>query len=355
MKKLLSLAVIVLTALAALAAKPQFATTDIRDLCLIYQGATYRPDWTESDFEPYVTHQFPGETSRNWLFDGFLFLEFKDGKGRTYAPGYDTLNARRTEWEWYLDRLFERGKALDALDKTIGRAKAEIGDPGFRHKVVLTILVPIDGQKDWGQVDGKGLDFSKDEDKVAACRWFIDQLIERFNAQGYQNFDLDGFYWVAEGGTESNLPPFVAPIVHEKGYKFIWIPYWKSPGAGDWKQAGFDIAYQQPNHFFQAEIPDERLTEAVEFGRNHNMGMEMEFDGRIFTDPEVFAPRMHAYIDAYERGDVFKHSAIAYYEGGKIFNQLKNTPNPSPEAIRAINRLARHIVDRQKNRKLTKK
>lgn len=332
---------------------PAFATFDARDLCLIYQGGAHRIDWTEEHFEPYVTHQFAGDTAKHWLFDGFLFLEFKDGKGRQYSPGYDKQNARKTEWEWYLDRLFEKDKSLDALDKTIEKNKALLGDPGFRHKVVLTILVPIDGQKDWGEVAGEALDFSKDEDKVKATEWFIDQLVDRFNAQGYKNLDLDGFYWVAEGGTESNLPPFVAPYVHKKGYKFVWIPYWNSPGAADWKKAGFDIAYQQPNHFFQTEIPDERLDEAVAFGLANNMGMEFEFDSRILSDPDNFASRMNAYIDAYERGGVFDKAALAYYEGGHGFYDVMKDPKPAAKA--AVDRLARHIVDRQSKPELTKK
>ena len=331
---------------------PQFAKFDVRDLCLIYQGGAHRIDWNEEQFAPYVTHQFQGDTAKHWLFDGFLFLEFKDGKGRQYSPGYDKLSARRGEWEWYLDRLFERGKSLDALDKTIESAKAELGDPGFRHKVVLTILVPIDGQTDWGEVDGKALDFNKDEDKVIATNWFVDQLIDRFNAQGYKNLDLDGFYWVAEGGTESNLPPFVAPYVHEKGYKFVWIPYWNSPGAADWKEAGFDIAYQQPNHFFNTDIPDSRLEECVAFAVDNDMAVEFEFDGRILSDPENFLPRMHAYIDAYEKGGAFDKSAIAYYEGGHTFYDV--VKDPQPGAREAVDRLARHIIARQSNPDLTK-
>ncbi len=93
----------------------QFGKTSIADLVLIYQGGTHRPEWTKEQFVPYVVHE-DRQGNKNWLFDGFLFLEFKDGKGRNYAPGYEKLNARRQEWEWLLNRNFEKGKAFSALN-----------------------------------------------------------------------------------------------------------------------------------------------------------------------------------------------------------------------------------------------
>lgn len=116
----------------------------------------------------------------NWLFDGFLFLEFKDGKGRNYAPGYEKLNARRQEWEWLLDRNFEKGKAFSALNECIGEQISELGKPKFRHKVVAGIPSPILNQKDWGEIDGKMYDFGKVEDRIEAGKWYIDRFIDRY-------------------------------------------------------------------------------------------------------------------------------------------------------------------------------
>lgn len=105
-----------------------FATSDIRDLALIYQGGAHRCDWTGDDIAPYVTHRFADGTE-DWLFDGFLFLEFKDGRGKQFSPGYDKQNATRADWEWYIDRLFEKGKSLHALDDVLTAKKAALGDP----------------------------------------------------------------------------------------------------------------------------------------------------------------------------------------------------------------------------------
>ena len=63
-----------------------YKVSDVRDLALIYQGGSHRIDWTLEQFVPYVTHTF-ADGHKDWLFDGFLFLEFNDGNGYAYASG----------------------------------------------------------------------------------------------------------------------------------------------------------------------------------------------------------------------------------------------------------------------------
>lgn len=133
---------------------PTYGKTKIADLVLIYQGGGHRPmEWTKDQFLPYVVHE-DQQGNKNWLFDGFLFLEFKDGKGHNYAPGYDKLNARCPEWEWLLDRRFAKDKAFSSLNQCIAEQKAAIGNPGFKHKMISGIPSPILNQDDWGEING---------------------------------------------------------------------------------------------------------------------------------------------------------------------------------------------------------
>lgn len=321
----------------------------VRDLALIYQGGAHRIDWTEDQFEPYVTHKFADGTE-DWIFDGYLFLEFKDGRGAQLSPGYDSINATRQVWEWYLDRIFEKGKSLDALNKVIGKKKEQIGDPGFRHKVALTAIVPLAKQTDWGELDGKKLDFNNVEDQKTALRWFIDQLCDRFEKSNYDNLDFYAIYWIDEDMVHTNdFPKQIKDYIHEKGLDFIWIPYFNAPGADRWQELGFDAAYQQPNHFFNDDIPDSRLTEAVKFAKAHNMGMEFECDEHALSQDSVLPRqyRMKAYIDAYERDSVFAKAPIAYYTGSHML--LDMVQNPSPENQAIMDRLSRHIINRRNN------
>ncbi len=180
-----------------------------------------RIDWTPDQFVPYVTHQFADGT-KEWLFDGFLFLEFADGKGSTYAYGYTKKQARKTEWEWLLDRIFEKGKALDALDQCIEQEKKEIGKPRFKHKVVLGVAIPLSKQKDWGSIDGTTLDFNRQADQIKAAQWYIDQLMSRFKKAKYKNLELS----VLLGGRD-------IATWQKKG-----VPYCSFFGGGGWGGGG---------------------------------------------------------------------------------------------------------------------
>lgn len=319
---------------------------DVQDLALIYQGGSHRLDWTVDEFRPYVVHEYADGT-KDWLFDGFLFLEFKNGSGRHYTVGYEKLNARKGEWAWLLDRIFEEGKSLSALDACITEAAGELGKPGFKHQIVLGLPEAIRDQKDWGELDGRTLDFSKEEDQLAATRWYIDELVKRFKAAKYKNLELSGFYWVAE--TNNYCGELTVPIsdyIHSLGKLFYWIPYWQSKGAEDWKALGFDVAYQQPNHFFNHSIPDSRLDDACAFARAHGMAMEFEFDEKATADREKSSyDRMKAYIDHFEKNDVFNTSALAYYCGNRGVLTLHESKNPKDHAL--MDRLARLIQMRR--------
>lgn len=328
------------------AAQSYQTADDVQDLALIYQGGSHRLDWTVDEFRPYVVHEFSDGT-KDWLFDGFLFLEFKNGSGRHYTVGYEKLNARKGEWAWLLDRIFEEGKSLSALDACITEEIAELGKPGFKHQIVLGLPEAILDQKDWGELDGRVLDFSKEEDQLAATRWYIDELMKRFKAAKYKNLELSGFYWVAE--TNNYCGQLTVPIseyIHSLGKLFYWIPYWQSKGAEDWKALGFDVAYQQPNHFFNHSIPDSRLDDACAFAREHGMAMEFEFDEKATADRENSShARMKAYIDHFEKNDVFNSSALAYYCGNRGVLTLHESKNPADHAL--MDRLARLIQMRR--------
>lgn len=326
----------------------KYKTNKIRDLALIYQGGVQRIDWTPDQFVPYVTHQFADGT-KEWLFDGFLFLEFADGKGSTYAYGYTKKQARKTEWEWLLDRIFEKGKALDALDQCIEQEKKEIGKPRFKHKVVLGIAIPLSKQKDWGSIDGTPLDFNRQADQIKAAQWYIDQLMSRFKKAKYKNLELSGFYWVDEDiAYNGDLSLSVSEYIHSKNLLFYWIPYWKAVGYDKWRELGFDMAYLQPNHFFEENIPDSRLEEACKESEKNGMAIEMEFDSRALSDyePVSFRSRMKSYIDVFKDNGVFFDLPIAYYSGSRAIYEMYKSEDERDKEI--MDELCELIVERHK-------
>ena len=326
------------------AASFEWPKNDIRDLALIYQGGVGRIDWTESDFEPYVVHTF-ADGSKDWLFDGYMFLDSRGPNGSLATTGRAN-GAKKDDWEWYFGRLYEPGKSLDALDKTIGKYKKEIGDPGFKHKIVLSLLPPDYGLKDWGELDGKKLDFSNDSDRVVAAKWYLDQIIDKFNAAGYENLELFGIYYFDEDLIFCHdFPKLIAPYVHEKGLEFSWIPYFKARGYERHKEMGFDITYMQPNYFFDP-LPKKRFDETIDIALRNGMSVEFECDGdAISQKPDTKYQRLVDYIDAFENSGLFDDAPIAYYTGSKMFIEMRDNPSPENQAV--MDRLARIIVNRR--------
>lgn len=319
----------------------------IADLVLIYQGGMHRLDWTVDQLAPYVSRTDPASGKAEWLFDGFLFIEFRDDRGHEFAHGYKQKPARKEEWQWLLDRNFERDHAIDALDQAITRVAQQHGTPVRRRQVVLTLPDPIDGQKDWGDLEGRELDFTNADDRVAACAWHVQTALARWKAMAPKNLDLAGFYWVAESAHQTaKILTRISEDIHRHGKLFFWIPYWQSAGGADWRRLGFDVAYQQPNHFFNLKIPDSRLDAACKFARTHGMGLEFECDGRAMKSPVDFRPRLGAYLDAFERQGVRTSAVMAYYEGGGALMQMAQDKDPDVRAL--YERVARWVAGRQR-------
>ncbi|MCI1779888.1 MAG: DUF4855 domain-containing protein [Bacteroidales bacterium] len=331
----------------------KYARTSINDLVLIYQGGTNRLDWTEEQFAPYVLHTF-ADGHKDWFFDGFLFLEFANGQGVSYATGYAPKSAVKTDWEWLLDRIFEKGKSLSALDRCIDSIKNQIGTPGFKHKIVLGLPMPRGGQEDWGELNGKKLSFSLRQDQLEAEYWYIDQLLKRFNSAKYNNLELYGFYWVEEDNIASKgITVPISSYIHSKNKLFCWIPYWKARGFEKWKELGFDIAYQQPNYYFDKKISIERLKQACDTASKYNMGMEMEFDKRSLHDTtDSYYSRFKDYINSFDETGVFASSSIAYYCGGDGILKMYESNNTKDREI--MDDLARHVTERRNRLKTTK-
>src|SRR5690606_17290886 len=252
---------------------------------------------------------------------GFLFIEFKDNRGYEYAKGYGQKPANKSQWIWLTTRNFEKGKGVDALNTSLKNLSEKSVVPKRMRKVVLTLPDPIIGNKTWGDLNGKNLDFDVTEDRIAACKWYVDYVIEKWEEQGYDQLDFKGFYWVAETQRDSwDVLQEISKHIKSKGLEFYWIPYFYAEGAVDWEKSGFDHAYQQPNYFFQTDRPYSLLTNSIKRSNDYNMGLEMEFDSKV-SQPE-FAKRFYDYINAFKDGGVWDSKPVAYYEGGGTWLEM---------------------------------
>jgi hypothetical protein len=319
--------------------------TDIRDLVLIYDSyGTHRPEWNENRFEPYVFKK-QDNGDYDWIFDGFLFIEFTDGNYDFCGDGYGHKPARKTEWTKLVEHcLFRENLSVQALDNVVEKAKTKAPNHGLR-KVVLTMPEPVKGQTDWGEIDGKSLTFDNDADRIAAAKWYIDFAISEYKAASYNNLQLAGFYWVSEAVSNSRtIVRAVADYIHTKGLNFYWIPYFNADGYSQWADFGFDEAWLQPNYFFNNTIPLSRLDNACSLANKYKMSNEFEFDSDALWGRDK-RQRMLDYIDAFERNNVFRDKNISYYEGGVGLYQMFHG---LPQDLELYNLFTDILIDRQK-------
>lgn len=335
----------------------------ISDLALIYAGNTNRPAWTKEQLRPYVTHIY-ADGHEDWFFDGFLFLEFSKGQV-AFQNGLRLQPALQSDWQALLDDYFAEGYKLDALDKLIEEKKATLGDPTLRHSVVISCCAPTKmtsgswSRTVWGKAYGKDLRFIIKEDRVSAVKWYVDTIIEMWQAAGFKNLDLEGVYWIEEGlFSNGDIVPEINDYIHSKGLRSYWIPYYTNNQQywSQWKDTyKFDMCYIQPNYAFLddngATKPFSLLTSTVDAAKSYGMGLELEFETQAASNAlyEV-NPTLHQhindYMDVFDEKGVFDQAGVAYYTGTQGLIHMDQSSNPVNHAT--IDRMAKYVSARQK-------
>ena len=317
----------------------------IVDLALIYGGGAHRNVvWNKSHLAPYVSYT-DRKNKEQWLFDGFLFLEIVDGKGKIFATGYYGVPATKKEWLSLADYYFKSGQCVDALNEQITDKIKTLDEPERKRKIIVAIPEPIAGGPNsnyketpadyWGVIDGKKLDFNNQNDRIIACKWYIDYVIECFNKGNYSNIVLDGFYWIAEETLHTQtILATVGEYLENDGYTFNWIPYWKTnPDYYNWSEYGFHRAYLQPNYFFNETIPYSRLEEACKVAFQYELDLEMEFDLRVFVNNGDRGSRLYDYMQAFRENDVLSKKRIAYYQDCDALYQLSSNSSEKEKEL----------------------
>lgn len=318
------------------------------DMVLIYHGYTSRPSYVASEMKSYIYRENNGTVE--WLFDGFLFLEiYGNLNGTEYDYGiasYHRIAPGKSEWDYLINKTFEKGKGPDAIEETID-SLVQLGiKPSYKRKAMFCIPNPQVQCTNWGILNHKTLDFKKTADRFEAAKWYIDRIIDEFEKKDYNYVDLAGFYWLHEQidleNKDDQLIGMVQAYLKEKGLPLTWIPYYGAQGADRWKELGFDIAYQQPNYFFSLESPMSIINNAINFAMMHQMSLEMEFDDRITQ--AAYRERFYTYLTEFEKSGAWDYFPIAYYEGGGAW--LRMSQSKDAEVKKAFKALGDILVRR---------
>ncbi|MDR2954156.1 MAG: DUF4855 domain-containing protein [Prevotella sp.] len=299
----------------------------ITDLALIYHTYVSRPKWTSGQIKHYIFRE--NNNKIEWLFDGFLFLEiYAKVNGTEYdygIPTYGRGSPTKSVWEYLLSETFADKRGPNALEIVLDSLAQKEHIPPYKRQVVFGIPNPHYGQKDWGLLNGKALNFNKPEDRLTAACWYVDRVLEEWKKRDYKHLDFAGFYWLHETidgapNNDEDLIKAVAEYLKTKNTDLCWIPYYGAAGANRWGDFGFNIAYQQPNYFFDTNSPITILTGALDYAKRYNLALEMEFDDRV-SQP-AYMERYYTYIDEFEKAGVWNEKPVAYYDGGGAWYRM---------------------------------
>lgn len=300
-----------------------------RDCMLIYE-AEHRD---AEDLGPCVAD------ADQWTFDAFLFLALGPApSGAAYHNGATT----RDDWLAAMDRWFAKGRDVAALQEAVADASRQRGRPPGPRQVIFSLHYPSPAQRDFGDVDGDGRteDLRNPDDRAKAIAWHVDQLIERFERAEHEGLELWGFYWMREGlrAEDEEAVRRASEIVHARGLRLLWIPYYRAPGFERWREVGFDAAILQPNYAFLSQhdgrIRYDRLLETASLAHDLGMGVEIETGG-IATDArarEMFGDYLAFASDSIAG---YGRAAKAYYQDTRMLRAIRDSKDGSCRATYA--------------------
>ncbi|WP_261800206.1 DUF4855 domain-containing protein [Paenibacillus sp. PAMC21692] len=333
----------------------------ISNQVLLYTGEwQYEPaDWisfTKEDLKPYVSYVDTEMNRVDYMFDGFLFLQYAPlQNGANYGASGKPSN--KEDWVKSLDRLFRTDYDLGALNQAVDEAKQELKDKKgkkgkkdkYEAKVVISIPYPRSDQSNFGDVDGDGVSENMNVSEVGeeqalanrtkVVKWYVDEVYKRWEAADYDHIELSAFYWFNEflsrqtSVNEDALIRWTSDYVHDKGAKLQWIPYYFARGWSDWREAGFDTALMQPNYSFHNTTAD-RVDTIAKAAYDHGMGVEMELSDGVLTDAAL-RDKYYTYLD-----EGVEHG---YMNSFKAFYQQVKTLKKAAESTDSI---AREVYDK---------
>ena len=337
--------------------------------------------WSAERLAPHVS--FTDSTGQErWLFEAFLFIEARDPvRGLMMSIAPEGHSAGKASWEDQLALWLGPEGSVAQLDKACAAAAGRIGDPPRKRIVVITVPDAIclehfadkaSSTRYWGALDGRELDFGTVDGQLEALYWYIDEARKRFAALDCKYLELGGFYVVSEdlpvafGKTKEErlncadkrwelIVPALSEYCHAGGQGLYWIPYHMAAGYKYWKRLGFDMAWMQPNYYWDLHTPgahpfDKTMAAVKEYG----MGMELEFEyslissvmaevgqgpdaaGKmVFTAEDVPAlkEQFREYLRRFRQAGLYGVAPLALYSGSNALTQLATSPCPEDVAL----------------------
>lgn len=294
--------------------------------------------WRTEDFLPMVGYLTQDGYMRDQMFDTVLFLP------------YQTMPATRESWTDYLDDLFRKNRQLDALNSAMreyNRLRGTLYTTPTKENVVLAIPYPAASQTNFGTLPDSStpLSFSPAgigeekafENRKLAVEWYFQELMKRWEKAEFSYLRLEGIYWFHElvedsAPKERELIRSTAAMVHAKGLRYYWIPYYGAPGLEEWKSLSFDYAFLQPSYYSDRQIPLDRWEGFMDAVQKYGLQIEIEGDNKMYRDRTFYQLYYNQLAMTHKLG-LDKNTIHAYYYGSKTFLEAFKSTDPALRAI----------------------
>lgn len=301
---------------------------------LVYAGSSKggHPAYSVDDLRHLLSASDSSGTPSTWLCTGTVFVHLYAASGRTFTTWIGGAAADGLDWSVYLDSLFTPGGALTRLDSAVATIERTAGV--LPEKFPFSVMIPYpDPKTDTLRFAGKTYDLRTDSGRIAAAAAYIAAARERYTHVSLPRLRFDGFYWLLETlpPTDTVVVAAVARAVHSAGLRLLWIPYYTAQNQDHWRQVGFDEAWLQPNYFFNRDVAATRLDSAANRASRMGMGLEIEFDGRLLSDPR-FSDRLDPYVAQLGMHPELRNHSLVIYEGGGALLALARSTDPIARA-----------------------
>lgn len=271
-------------------------------LCVLPCGDVSEVDkvnWSIEDLK-YYQNYFVGGEPVDTMFRAFIFNPIRM-RNNYYINAMHTglgKQARKNDWILAINNLFK--------DNVNFKALAQNTKEGETTDIWVTIPYPNPLQKNFGKIQGNKLDFSNEDDRIKAVKWWIDSFLMRWEKEEnlHKKLSFKGFVWQRNSisASDDNIVKETNEYIHQNGYLSLWLFNYGSSGCAEWKEFQFDAACANPNYYGKTEIDIQWIINATAFSQHFHTGMQIMYGkGEFFNDTHLFdylnLGATHGYMD----------------------------------------------------------
>lgn len=275
-------------------------------LCLLpYGDESENTTWTSENIKPYL-HYLENGVEVGRMFNGLIFQAISGRTKHYLYPMYAYLGetAEKEDWKLAIERLFDEEVNFNAV--ALNTAAGETTD------IWVTLPYPMLTQTTFGKKKGKMLNFSMEEDRYRALKWWIDKFLKQWDKATHlhEKLNFRGFVWPRASIDEidGKLVRKINAYIRLNGYMSFWLQQYGSAGCIKWRWFGFDAACSHPN-FYGVMGPDHKwINSTAIFAKCYDLGIQITAGrGTMFKDKQLLDYLDYGYYTGY-----MKESLLVY-------------------------------------------